>query len=150
LARRRVRKTYLALVTAAPEPPEGEIATALSEGRLRTTPSPEGKEALTRYRLVEKLPRAALLEVEPLTGRMHQIRVHLASIGHPVLGDPTYGATGTVKAPRLFLHAARIELPHPEGGRPLTIECPLPPDWFVFAGDGPVQRQGRGSLPEGS
>ncbi|MGH7858403.1 MAG: RluA family pseudouridine synthase [Candidatus Binatia bacterium] len=142
LARRRVRKVYLALVTGVPEPAEGEISVALSEGWLRSAPSATGKEATTRYRVVEELPGAAVLEVEPLTGRMHQIRVHLASIGHPVLGDTKYSSGATTSAPRLFLHAARIELPHPEGGRPFAVESALPAEWIAFARDRSVRDDG--------
>jgi 23S rRNA pseudouridine1911/1915/1917 synthase len=132
LARRRVRKLYLALVSGLPDPPEGEIALPLAEGNLRTEPSPAGKEALTRYRVVEARDGAALVEVEPLTGRMHQIRVHLAAIGHPVVGDSKYGSESSdghgPRGGRLHLHAHRIEFPHPEGGAPFAVESPLPPE----------------------
>jgi 23S rRNA pseudouridine1911/1915/1917 synthase len=126
-ARRRVSKRYVALVAGVPSSGFGEIRLPLFEGHLRTEPSSGGKEAVTRYRLLETIPpRAAIVELEPLTGRMHQLRVHLAATGHPVLGDPKYGGPG---APRLMLHASRLELPHPSDGRPFALESPLPEDF---------------------
>ncbi len=128
-ARRRVDKRYLALVQGAPEPREGDIELALAEGHLRTAVAPTGKPAATRYRTVEVLRAAALLELEPLTGRMHQLRVHLAAIGCPVLGDTKYGLERGAEAPRLMLHASRLRLPHPVGGRLLALSSPLPEDF---------------------
>jgi 23S rRNA pseudouridine1911/1915/1917 synthase len=129
-ARRRVAKRYQALVAAVPAAASGEVRLALAEGHLRTEASTSGKEAVTRYQLLEAFADTALLEIEPLTGRMHQIRVHLAAIGHPVLGDTKYGREAERgAAPRLMLHASSLELPHPIGGRPLVIESPLPQDF---------------------
>jgi 23S rRNA pseudouridine1911/1915/1917 synthase len=130
-ARRRVAKRYLALVARVP-PTEGEIRLALAEGHLRTEPSHHGKEAVTRYRVLEALSaHAALVELEPLTGRMHQLRVHLAAIGHPVLGDAKYGGSDAGSAARLMLHASRLELPHPADGQPLVLASSLPEDFAV-------------------
>ena len=85
---------------------------------------------MSRYRVVEPLADAALVEVEPLTGRMHQIRVHLAAIGHGVLGDRKYGLhPPRAGVPRLMLHASRLELPHPSDGRPFVVESPPPEDF---------------------
>lgn len=126
LSRRRVRKEYLAIVSGTPEPPEGEIALPLLEGHLRTEVSPAGKEATTRYRVVESRGDAALVALSPETGRMHQLRVHLAAIGHPIAGDAKYGGA---PAARLLLHASRIELPHPIGGAPFAVESPPPADF---------------------
>jgi len=129
-ARRRVAKRYVALVAGVPAAEHGEIRLALAEGHSRTEPSRGGKDALTRYRVLESLsPRAALVELEPLTGRMHQLRVHLAAIGHAVLGDPKYGGAQAGYAPRLMLHASRLELPHPHRGRPFVLASPLPEDF---------------------
>jgi 23S rRNA pseudouridine1911/1915/1917 synthase len=129
-ARRRVSKRYVALVAGIPSPELGEIRLALSEGHLHTEPSSGGKEAVTRYRLVEAVsPRAALVELEPLTGRMHQLRVHLAATGHPVIGDAKYGAACAAGQPRLMLHASRLELPHPSDGRTFALESPPPEDF---------------------
>ncbi|MGH7804382.1 MAG: RluA family pseudouridine synthase [Candidatus Binatia bacterium] len=123
LARRRVKKRYIALVRGVPDPAHGEIRIALRQGHLRTEASADGKEALTRYRVVESRGDRALVELEPETGRMHQLRVHLAEIGHPIVGDEKYGG---LPAPRLMLHATWIELPHPLGGRPFGIEAEPP------------------------
>lgn len=131
-ARRRVAKRYVALVAGIPSPALGEIRVPLAEGHLRTEPSPAGKEAVTRYRLVEAFADSALVELEPATGRMHQLRVHLATIGHPILGDAKYGGDLLGRLPpavRVMLHASRIELPHPIGGAPFTVERPPPADF---------------------
>jgi 23S rRNA pseudouridine1911/1915/1917 synthase len=132
-ARRRVAKRYVALVAGVPATEQGEIRLALAEGHLRTEPSLEGKEALSRYRVLEAFSvHAALVELEPLTGRMHQLRVHLAAIGHPVLGDSKYGAAHTGSAPRLMLHASRLELPHPRDGRPFVLASAVPADFTAI------------------
>jgi 23S rRNA pseudouridine1911/1915/1917 synthase len=129
-ARRRVTKRYQALVRGVPATASGEIRLALAEGHLRSEASTGGKEAVTRYEVLEAFEDAALLGIEPLTGRMHQIRVHLAAIGHPVLGDTKYGPEGErATAARLMLHASTLALPHPVGGRPFVVESPLPEDF---------------------
>jgi 23S rRNA pseudouridine1911/1915/1917 synthase len=128
-ARRRVRKRYVALVAGVPSPESGEIALAIREGHLRSDVVPDGKDAVTRYRTLERAGDAALLELEPLTGRMHQLRVHLAAIGHPILGDSKYGGLRSRAAPRLMLHASRLDLPHPDGGTPFAVESALPQDF---------------------
>lgn len=137
---RTVTKTYLALVHGHP-PAEGRIETRYGRhprhrmrftGRLAT-----GKPALTLYRTRERLHGAALLEVELLTGRTHQIRVHLAEAGHPLLGDALYGKPGRgdarVRAAeaalgRQALHAWKLAFPHPRTGRRRAFEAPVPPD----------------------
>lgn len=144
LQARRVRKTYLALVgPSAPEPPSGEIALALRreevgrEAWSRPCPDdhPDAQAARSRYRTLAAGEEAALLELEPLTGRMHQLRAHLAAIGRPILGDARYGGAlraGGVAVPRLMLHARALTFPHPEGGR-RTVEAPPPPDFRAVA-----------------
>jgi 23S rRNA pseudouridine1911/1915/1917 synthase len=90
---------------------------------------PGGRDAITRYRVVESLAggQYALVEAEPVTGRTHQIRVHMAAIGHPVVGDATYGKrSGFV--PRQFLHAWRLAFAMPLSGRLVEFESPLPAD----------------------
>lgn len=88
-----------------------------------------GREARTAYRVVEEWPAASLLEIELLTGRTHQIRVHLAAIGHPVVGDRTYGPRRRLPgASRQMLHAWRLRLTHPVTGEALLGEAPLPDD----------------------
>ena len=91
---------------------------------------PDAETALTRYRTLAANSAAALLELSPETGRMHQLRVHVASIGRPIAGDVRYGGALTLAGaavPRLMLHAAALEFPHPEGGR-RRIAAPLPAD----------------------
>jgi 23S rRNA pseudouridine1911/1915/1917 synthase len=132
-ARRRVAKRYLALVRGVPAPPSGEIRLPLAEGHLRTSAVAGGKEATTAYQVLEAFADAALLGIEPLTGRMHQVRVHLAAIGHPVLGDTKYGGEAERPPPtRLMLHASSLALPHPVGGRPFAVESPLPEDFCAL------------------
>ena len=119
-------KTYLAVVEGHPGPAEGAIDQPLWEDRalyVRAGRGPGAKDARTRYRRLATGRGRALLEVELDTGRRHQIRVHLAWLGHPVVGDERYGRGG----PRLGLHALRLEVPHPRSGRRLVLEAPAPP-----------------------
>ena len=127
---REVGKRYLAVVDGHVRRATGEIAEPLRAfGSGRVGVDPKGAEALTRYRRLERLQDADLLEVEPLTGRRHQIRVHCYAIGHPVMGDTRYGAVRPVGgAPRLMLHAAELRLPVSDG-EPLTIRADPPPDF---------------------
>ena len=126
----RVTKTYLAVVEGEPRPSEGTIRNFLTEGddlRVRASagPRPRSKEAVTRYRVAAAGNGRAVVEVELGTGRKHQIRVHLAGLGCPVIGDRTYGAT-TDPAGRLGLHAWRLALDHPATGRRVELESPPP------------------------
>ncbi|MGH3051550.1 MAG: pseudouridine synthase, partial [Gaiellaceae bacterium] len=89
-----------------------------------TTP----REAITDFELVELLTRHALLRARLVTGRTHQIRVHLAAIDLPVAGDPTYGVEGDLGLERQFLHAARLAFPHPFTAEPVDVESPLSAD----------------------
>jgi 23S rRNA pseudouridine1911/1915/1917 synthase len=129
LKERRVKKTYLALVDGYPRPSEGQIEAPIGRhprDRKRMTVLEGGRESVTRYRVTEELPGGwALLEVEPVTGRTHQIRVHLAAIGHPVFGDSVYGKPSKALR-RQFLHAARLQFGMPLGGRQVEFESPLP------------------------
>lgn len=131
-------RRYLAIVRGAPSAPGGTIDAPLSDayegGRRRVARPGEAKtRALTRWRLRERFPDAALLEVELETGRQHQIRVHLAHVGHPILGDRVYGRSEHGRlAPavaRPMLHAWRLELSHPDTGEPLTVSGEPPPDF---------------------
>lgn len=136
-ATREAKKTYLAIVCGgAPAPLAGEIALALKKANRRGLDIMEiaragelgAQEALTRYRTLASAPAAALIELSPETGRMHQLRAHLAAIGHPIAGDGKYGglfSLGGVKIESLMLHAATLDLPHPAGGRG-RFEAPLP------------------------
>jgi len=130
LRERRLEKVYLALVAGHVAEPTFAIDLALARDRSgRMRPSHGGLTALTECRVAHAGRGASLLEVRPVTGRTHQIRAHLAAIGHPVLGDPLYGAPAhAADVPRLWLHAWRLTLP----GRlaealraPATLECPL-------------------------
>jgi len=92
-----------------------------------------GAEAKTAFTVLAAWPSAALLECEPFTGRTHQIRVHLAGLGMPILGDPLYGGAetgpGGLRIPRVMLHAASLAFPHPGDGREITVTAPRPPDF---------------------
>ncbi len=133
--RRQVEKIYLALVLGVPSERSGAIETPI--GRLARHPTKRGvgaklrgaRAAITRYRVLERFDGYALLRVRPHTGRMHQIRVHLKSIGHPVAGDRVYGGmkASLLGLDRQFLHASSLEFSYPEGRR-LRFESPLPPE----------------------
>jgi tRNA pseudouridine32 synthase / 23S rRNA pseudouridine746 synthase len=125
---RAVGKQYVAIVEGRVQGEQGEIAAPLIvdwPNRPRQIVSLEqGKPALTRWRCVERAEHRSRLLLEPVTGRSHQLRVHLQSIGHPIIGDELYG-----RAPndRLLLHAARLVLAHPMHGRTVVFESEPPP-----------------------
>jgi 23S rRNA pseudouridine1911/1915/1917 synthase len=138
LKARRVKKTYLALVL-------GEVAAALGrieapigrdpKHRTKMAVVTDGRASTTGYRVRERFPGWTLLELDLVTGRTHQIRVHLEAIGHPVAGDPVYGTGTSRRGPdvpgglgRLFLHAWRLELTSPSSGELIRAEAPLPPE----------------------
>ncbi|MFN7055048.1 RluA family pseudouridine synthase [Hyphomonas sp.] len=132
-AGRDVQKTYLALVKGnLPQAEEGVIDAPLAKveesGRSRMIPARPGRKgaqaARTGWRILARDGAFALMELSPETGRMHQIRVHLMSLGCPILGDALYGE-GAASGARLMLHAARLDIPHPEGGR-LQLAAPVP------------------------
>ncbi len=146
-AARRIDRRYLAVVWGAPLPRQGEIAGAIGRhpvNRKRMAVLERGgKPALTRYRVLAALgPEASLIECRLATGRTHQIRVHMASAGHPLLGDPLYGRRTAERRDRLSsagrealaqlhrqaLHAASLGLRHPRTGAWLAFESPLPSD----------------------
>ncbi|MFC3070290.1 RluA family pseudouridine synthase [Phenylobacterium soli] len=141
---RKIKKTYRAIVTpGAPEPRSGTIETALRREeigreaymRVCAPDHPDAETAFTRYRTLAEGTGAALVELEPQTGRMHQLRVHLASIGRPIAGDARYGGALTVAGepvPRLMLHAVALSFPHPGGGMK-RIEAPVPVDMAELA-----------------
>ena len=123
----RVRKTYLAWVSGIPDPSEGTWEWPLSKGSGGVVRVEEGgRPALSRYRLVVERAGISLLELEPLTGRTHQLRVHCARAGHPILGDRKYG-TSHPGVKRGLLHAFRLTFPVPGGGE-ASVEAPLPED----------------------
>jgi 23S rRNA pseudouridine1911/1915/1917 synthase len=128
---RRIEKVYLALVCGSP-PEHGRIESPIERDPVRrtkmTTRTGRGRTALTEYRVLRRYRGFTLLEVRIHTGRTHQIRVHLASIGHPVAGDRLYGAAPLKGVPRFFLHAHRVGFISPATGAPVMIESPPPAD----------------------
>jgi 23S rRNA pseudouridine1911/1915/1917 synthase len=141
-AARRVKKTYIALVHGWPKNDKGTIATAISRDPIRrtrmTTRGSAGREAITHFAVQRRVEsdygKFALLEVKIDTGRTHQIRVHMASLGHPIVGDVLYGAPREITAksgarlflPRNFLHAAELQFAHPVTGDLLSFARPIP------------------------
>jgi len=131
--RHAVDRRYLALVRGRVEHDRFLVEAPLGRGRARIrVRAVTGKEAATEFEVRERLPGATLVEARPRTGRTHQIRVHLAAVGHPVLGDRRYGGAGE-DATRLglrrpFLHSWRIAFDHPVTGERIEVEDPLPPD----------------------
>ena len=135
-AEREVRKVYLAAVHGLPDDDRGEIDAAIGRApnhRTKMAVRPErGRDAFTAWEVARRMPRHSLLRCHPRTGRTHQIRVHLKHMGHPIVGDPTYGrrgAPGEEHAPRLLLHAWRIGFRHPGTGESVSFEAPLPQDF---------------------
>lgn len=128
---RGVKKTYLAWVRGKPHSKEGLLnypLKAFGSGRMGVGPG--GKSSQTRYCIQKTDGNASLLEVEPLTGRRHQIRVHLYHMGYPILGDPLYGQDRPVGGyPRLMLHALKLDLPLSNG--PLSLKTELPADFKI-------------------
>lgn len=133
---RGIRKYYWAVCSKAPKRPVGMINRPLMETASRdgfggekklSKISSLGKPAATAYRVVSQSVHAALLECRPLTGRLHQVRVHLESIGCPILGDNLYAPKAVVQiAPRLCLHAHRLMFTHPVSGDTVDIRCKMP------------------------
>lgn len=127
---RTVYKRYLALVEGVPPSSTGLIEAPIGRDpkqRKRMAVVRDGREAATRYNLLEDFDSFSLLELELLTGRTHQIRVHLTWLGHPVVGDSVYGyRKQRIKMKRLFLHAANLHVDSPSNGERLEFEAPLP------------------------
>jgi 23S rRNA pseudouridine1911/1915/1917 synthase len=135
LARRSVTRRYLAVVHGRVRADEGVIDRPIGRHprdrvRMAVRPTGQGRRAVTRYRVLERLRGFTLLEVSLETGRTHQIRVHLASLGHPVAGDDVYGGRRRDPLPTplegLALHAVRLAFVHPATGRPLEFASPVP------------------------
>ena len=129
---REVKKVYLALVVGRPARAEGSLDWPIgrhrSHGARMSIVTEKPRTAITEYRILRELGAFTLLEVRPLTGRTHQIRVHLAAAGHPVAGDGRYGSrrTGGTRFARLFLHAHQLSFSHPSSGSRMTFTSPLP------------------------
>jgi len=137
---RKVEKHYLALLYGKLKTDRGEINAAIgrsvSDRKKMSTKTRKGKEAVTQFEVIEKFKSATLAKVKIITGRTHQIRVHFADSGHPVLGDKTYGKKTTINFGqkktlsfgRQMLHAFNLKFKHPLNGRPLEFTAPLPGD----------------------
>lgn len=136
-----ISRAYLALVTGAPVPMAGTIHGALARSssdrkKMAIVPDGRGKHATTHYKTIENYSGASLIECRLETGRTHQVRVHMSSIGHGLLGDPTYGRTLTKLRPilaaqgfqRQALHAAELGFIHPISGEKVAFSSPLPED----------------------
>lgn len=132
LQAREIEREYLALVLGRPPARTGTIEAPIGrDPHVRTRMAVGGahaREARTHFELEQALPEHTLLRLKLETGRTHQIRVHLQAIGHPVAGDPEYGARGALGLQRQFLHAARLAFAHPVTGAPIAVESPLPGD----------------------
>ena len=150
-ADRKVKKKYVAVVHGWLKQDSGTISASISRDRVRrirmTTNQSGGREAVSHYKMVRRLVTSfgkfTLVEVKIDTGRTHQIRVHMASLGHPVVGDTLYGAPAQIRvkisktaAPlsldRNFLHAAELELAHPQTGKPISLKSGLPEELQSF------------------
>jgi 23S rRNA pseudouridine1911/1915/1917 synthase len=139
---REVKKIYHALVCGEPARDSGEIRAAIARHpthrkRMAVRDDSDGRAAHTSYRILERLYAATLMEAQIHTGRTHQIRVHFQFIGHPLVGDDTYGAKQNARvkeltnyvAPRVMLHAKNLSFIHPRTKKPMNFEAPLPADF---------------------
>ena len=128
-ASRKVEKVYLALVHGRMKIDQGKVTTPITRDPVRrirmTSRLARGRSAITEYKVLRRFDKLTLLEVRIGTGRTHQIRVHLASLGHPVVGDKVYGAPASTLG-RYFLHAQRITFSSPASGGRRTVEAPVP------------------------
>lgn len=136
---RNIKKVYLALAKGIFESQTGMIDTPIGRNKIHrkkmSTRTSAGREAQTRYEVLRQLDGFTYVQLFPKTGRTHQLRVHLASIGHPILGDRLYGGTlgpGLPQIARQALHAHQLELTHPVTGNLLQLESPLPSDMEVL------------------
>jgi 23S rRNA pseudouridine1911/1915/1917 synthase len=132
IRRREVERRYLALVQGSPRSRSGRIEAPIGRDRIDRTrhslDTPNPRDAVTRFEVVELLGPRTLLEVALETGRTHQIRVHLEAIELPVSGDPVYGVAGDLGLERQFLHAGRLAFDHPISGERVDVGSPLPED----------------------
>ena len=130
---REVEKHYRALAEGKFKEPQGEIDAPIDRSRKdrkKMAVDPDGRPALTRWKVLAEGRGCTLLDVHILTGRTHQIRVHLKSIGHPVCGDELYGNQRGVKVPCLMLHACSLSFEHPRTKEKMTFQAPLPDDFM--------------------
>lgn len=134
---RTVEKVYLALVHGAGIPDTGTVDKPITRDPIRRTRMTckleSGRHAITHWKVLRRFAKHTLLEVKIATGRTHQIRVHLSSLGHPILGDSLYGAPVSRLLPsRFFLHAARLAFQSPASGTLVKLEAPLPPELIAI------------------
>ncbi|QRG08223.1 RNA pseudouridine synthase [Xanthobacter dioxanivorans] len=131
-----VGKTYVALTHGAPAQDEGRIDQPLAKRSpqrgwwMQAVPkgTPGAQEAITDYRVLHRAGGFAVLALSPLTGRTHQLRAHLSTLGHPILGDAIYGGASRLPGgPRLHLHSRRVVVPLARNGPPVDVSAPLPP-----------------------
>lgn len=129
-----VGRIYLTIVEGAVVDDDGTIKRCLTKGdfghgkKVGIAAPGDGKKAITHYHVVERYENAAMLEVRLETGFTHQIRVHLASIGHPIIGDKIYNPHGVIKFPRQALHAAEVKFKHPSSGKLIHLKTRPPSD----------------------
>tara|TARA_B110000014_G_scaffold147588_1_gene102734 strand:+ start:559 stop:1230 length:672 start_codon:yes stop_codon:yes gene_type:complete len=128
------QKFYRTLVEGTPKLLQGSLRHYLrKEKSLKTTvfprPSPDAKEALLDYKVIENLKKTSLLNIRLHTGRFHQIRAQLSFIGYPIVGDKKYGASSVLPEGRIALHAQSIVFNHPTNKKEIIINCPLPEEW---------------------
>lgn len=136
-AERKVDKTYWALVENPPLEIQGRLKHYLLRDKLgrkaiaAKRPLPKAKEAILTYKLIDSFPQGHLLEIKPITGKFHQIRVQLATAGMPILGDHLYGASQVFGTNSIALHARALNFKAPSQGAPLTVQAPLPDTWQI-------------------
>jgi 23S rRNA pseudouridine1911/1915/1917 synthase len=132
LRRRKIHRSYVALVRGRPPSRRGTIEAPIGRDRRDPTrvslDSDVTRPAVTHFAIAEALSGRTLLDIELETGRTHQIRVHLAAVGHPVVGDPVYGHGPELGLDRQFLHAARLRFTHPWSEQEMDVRSPLPAD----------------------
>jgi len=133
LAERKIEKHYRALVEGAMKEPAGRVELPIGRSkkdRKKMAVDPGGREAVTEWRVLAEGRACSLMDVRILTGRTHQIRVHMRALNHPVCGDPLYGWEKGVKVPCLMLHAFSLCFDHPRTGEKMRFEAPLPEDFL--------------------
>lgn len=133
LSGRKMEKHYRALVEGNLSQDEGRIEAAIARSkkdRKKMAVDPEGREAITEWTMLARGRGVTLLDVHILTGRTHQIRVHMKHIGHPVCGDPIYGSPKGAKVSRLMLHAYSLAFTHPRTGERMVFTAPLPEEFL--------------------